>query len=1174
MANFDELLPKIQTWDVEEEEILINKIKQMTEDYQQKCSDLSINLNNMTRNLHLIEVDFFNTLNGLKEISGKKFIEHVIDTEDIKPMQEDEEKKDLPEESDLNFSSVNSIIQRGLDFIAFRDQQKSQNKNNVEDDTVSMNSKVMDNNLMKNNRGLKLPLLIGTKDFNDNDYIGLVLDDEEEEENFDNELRNDQGVIVPKESGAQGEEVLTDLNNNNLSNPNNLNNNPEEFHNMVQQQMGKPIVSQNMFESENEVKNEMINPAMQVESNPVNINNNNNEGGLGGLLRNSNTILQPQLPNMINNSQMMNNNMPINNNMNMMSKTTNITDVKKPPIGGGKFSLSNFLGNDMFGDDDDDDDTGLFGRPKKNMNMTQINKNSNNMQLNNNQNMVNNNAMMPGANIQMQNNNMNNAMQFNNEQNEQPQTTIPLNQRMEMVPNPLLLMKQQQQQQQNLNPQIQPQIEEKKENIVENKMEENDDDNLNDFQKRRKNLANFLNPNNQRMMNPMMKPPMMNPMINNENIVQNEMPNKESEINANLNNENINNLNQNLESQFNNNQNVQNVKPIISQRELENKRKLENAKSKINFIFGDDDDDDDDIFSRKKPLNKAENIEEKSQNLNERLNQITASYSTNINNNMSKKMNDLFSNEPSNTNANNLFQSNNSTNINNNQFSNNQFNNSQVNNNNLNANKPSIKKKAFFLDEDDDEDFNLKLPNKNINNQNINQKPEINLNNQNMNINMNNQNMNNMSNTQPMVKNEPKIIMPKPMNQPLNIPQEIQNKPEPKIIMPQPVVKKTSIFEEEEKPKIEAKIEPKIIMPKQIENQPPKIETKKAKMFLFDDNDTNTNTNINQNINTNIVNNNMNQNNEIKAPKSLFDGIDIPKQEKKEEKEKKKVPNFLFDEEDKKEIKEEKKEIKEEKQNIFNQNTTQNINPISSEVKKPPAKKKFSLFDILDEKPQNNAPKNVPVNNNNKPKEEMPKKEEPKKEEPKKEEPKKEEPKKEEPKKEQGSGTKKLINIFEEKPKEEVKRMTLFEPTIPKKLNENKMASRFENMLEQKKGEKNPPTANQPKKLDFASKFSNLQNALAGRMSMGGNVFTMPVGGIKAMKKADQVHDEIKQDNNDESIKTEEKEISQENKNAILEENVIQETSYENNWKKRKKILLLSRKKNQKRKNSGLGMTM
>ena len=205
-ANFDELLPKVSTWDVEEEEILINKIKQLTEDYQQKCSDLSINLNNMNRNLHLIEVDFFNTLNGLKSISGKKFIEHIIDTEDIKPQSDTEEKKDIELNEENMNNSVNSIIQRGLEFVAFRDQQKSQNKNNVEDDTVSMNSKVMDNNLMKNNRGLKLPMIIGSKDFQENDYIGLVLDDEiNEEEEDDNNVRIDKNENSGGENGEKEE---------------------------------------------------------------------------------------------------------------------------------------------------------------------------------------------------------------------------------------------------------------------------------------------------------------------------------------------------------------------------------------------------------------------------------------------------------------------------------------------------------------------------------------------------------------------------------------------------------------------------------------------------------------------------------------------------------------------------------------------------------------------------------------------------------------------------------------------------------------------------------------------------------------------------------------------------------------------------------------------------------
>ena len=400
-ANFDELLPKVSTWDVEEEEKLINKIKQMTEDYQQKCSDLSINLNNMTRNLHLIEVDFFNTLNGLKTISGTKFIEHIIDTEDTKPEEDNEEKKETSDEDLMNqqYNSVNSIVQRGLDFIALRDQQKSQNKNNELDDTVSMNSKLMDNNLMKNNRGLKLPMIIGTKDFKDNDYIGLVQDDDEEEdENFNNEIKNEQGVVIPKE-GTQGEETMN----------NNMGNNPQEFHNMVQQQMGKPIISQNMFaniDENNKGENEFINPAiasLQVE-NDVNI------GGLGGLLRKSS--LQPNTQN----KDMLN----VNNMNDMQRAKTNLNETGKTPIS-GKFNLSNFLSKGMFGDDDDDEDdsSGLFGRPPgmKNLGfgMTTVIPN-NNMQLNNNinnsipnmqdQNIMNSNMMNPGLNPPYQNNNI------------------------------------------------------------------------------------------------------------------------------------------------------------------------------------------------------------------------------------------------------------------------------------------------------------------------------------------------------------------------------------------------------------------------------------------------------------------------------------------------------------------------------------------------------------------------------------------------------------------------------------------------------------------------------------------------------------------------------------------------------------------------------------------------
>ena len=890
-ANFDELLSKVSTWDVEEEEILINKIKHMTEDYQQKCSDLSINLNNMNRNLHLIEVDFYNTLNGLKTISGKKFIEHVIDTEDIKP--EDIEKEDKKEKIDEdlmndNYNSVNSIVQRGLDFIAFRDQQKSQNKNNVEDDTVSMNSKVMDNNLMKNNRGLKLPMLIGTKDFKENEYIGLVLDDEEEEENFDNEIRNEQGVTIPKEGVTQGEENI----NNNIGN---VNNNPEEFHNMVQQQMGKPIKSQNMFENndiENKGESEFINPAMES----MRVEEDANIGGLGGLLRKS--AIQPNIQNL-------NNNM-INNNINNMTRTnTNLNNLRKTAIG-GKISLSNFLSKDIFGDDDDDDNdsSGLFGRPQKlnrGLGMTMVP--SNNMKFDNNinnniqtfqgQNILNNNMMSSELNQQYQNNNavneeyqnnmknniqypnnINNNIQLNQNNVLQEQNEKPLNQRMEIVPSPLLLSLKQNN---NINPQNNIN------NILENIDDEDNNNDLGNFQNKRKNLEKLFN---QGQNQNIMKPPLNDENMNENQVVKEELNNNET-------NNNINQIKNNQDNNIvNNNQNIMHV----SQRELENRRKLENAKSKINSIFGDDDDEEDDIFSKKINLNKAEKIEEKSQNLQERLNQLTSSYQTETSN-ITNRMDQLFNN-----NNNDSFINKNINNFNQNNINNDKLNNNnQINNQFISVNKnDAIKKTKFFFDEEDDDDLNIKFKNKNINqiNQNINQKIEINVNQNNQNIKNNYSNIN---------KNEQIKIEQQTINNNLYA---SQNKNEPKIIMPKQIIQQ----------------QPNIVQePKQV-----KIEHKKVSMFLFEGNDipknNNNNSNLNKNIsniktennnnnnlfnneilgNNNNINNNIFNNKEVKAPISLFDGIDNQKPEKKEETEKKKTPNFLFEEEEKKKKKKRK----------------------------------------------------------------------------------------------------------------------------------------------------------------------------------------------------------------------------------------------------------------------------
>ena len=83
-SNFNELQSRASTWNVDAEVLLIQKLKSFTEDYQNKCGILANNIQNCSRNLSLIEVDFYNSMNSLKTMSGNKFIEHVIDENDTR----------------------------------------------------------------------------------------------------------------------------------------------------------------------------------------------------------------------------------------------------------------------------------------------------------------------------------------------------------------------------------------------------------------------------------------------------------------------------------------------------------------------------------------------------------------------------------------------------------------------------------------------------------------------------------------------------------------------------------------------------------------------------------------------------------------------------------------------------------------------------------------------------------------------------------------------------------------------------------------------------------------------------------------------------------------------------------------------------------------------------------
>ena len=179
-SNFNELQSRVSTWNVDAEVLLIQKLKSFTEDYQNKCGILANNIQNFSRNLSLIEVDFYNSMNSLKTMSGNKFIEHVIDENDTRQIIQEETNNHIYTSEELQNIANNNFkdaMQKSIEFVNFKDQQRNIDNNNPDDDNSSVaSSKIMGKDLSRI-KGLKLPDIIGTKDFFENAYIGLNIED-------------------------------------------------------------------------------------------------------------------------------------------------------------------------------------------------------------------------------------------------------------------------------------------------------------------------------------------------------------------------------------------------------------------------------------------------------------------------------------------------------------------------------------------------------------------------------------------------------------------------------------------------------------------------------------------------------------------------------------------------------------------------------------------------------------------------------------------------------------------------------------------------------------------------------------------------------------------------------------------------------------------------------------
>ena len=211
-SNFPELKPRIYDWNIDDEQTLINKIQSFTNDYTDQCNAVANNLTNFSHNLDIVEIDLYNSLNSLKTISLHKFIEHVVDNDE--PIQKSQEEQVEPplltaeERNNLQIQLVQNAIKLSIDAIPVREPRQQQEENQ-EDDSVSVASSRLLTNQVAHFKNLKLPYIIGTKNFMVTEYVGLV----PEEIRDDNVIEGVENTMQQVKEGNENEKEFVPLDN-------------------------------------------------------------------------------------------------------------------------------------------------------------------------------------------------------------------------------------------------------------------------------------------------------------------------------------------------------------------------------------------------------------------------------------------------------------------------------------------------------------------------------------------------------------------------------------------------------------------------------------------------------------------------------------------------------------------------------------------------------------------------------------------------------------------------------------------------------------------------------------------------------------------------------------------------------------------------------------------------
>lgn len=331
-------------------------------------------------------------MHSLQILSLQRFVEHVIDTHDARPIQEAKEEDPRiltsEEKQSLLLVKFQQSIQNSLSVLPNRGIKNEDNQSVFEDTASVASSKMLASQMERIFRNLKLPYIIGSSDFSQFPNVGLI---QEVAINEEAQIRNQSGD-APKEN----EELIISNVNNNI--PVQNNNIPQSSTNIIvnkgpnvpvpppmnfsvqpnQQQKQQPAINNapnanpNLMPEikENERKNPNNDNSNQDNKNDNDSNSVSSEPKLSvqEMLRNQ-ILSRSKTYNQRENDKnqglssslqiKMENELPSNNNNNLLKPTKTFTQPSVIEGNKGGISLNQFIKKDLFVDEEEDNEDDL-----------------------------------------------------------------------------------------------------------------------------------------------------------------------------------------------------------------------------------------------------------------------------------------------------------------------------------------------------------------------------------------------------------------------------------------------------------------------------------------------------------------------------------------------------------------------------------------------------------------------------------------------------------------------------------------------------------------------------------------------------------------------------------------------------------------------------------------------